>query len=86
MTAPSCQPSTVGVGQPTTCTVTVTDEGIGESTPTGTVSFARTPRGASAPPRRVRCHQRGRNELLPGDVHGERRWFRQARADRVVWG
>ena len=40
MTSPSCQPSTVGVGQPTACTVTVTDEGVGESTPTGTVSFS----------------------------------------------
>ena len=39
LTAPSCQPGTVGVGQSATCTATVTDYGLGEATPTGTVSF-----------------------------------------------
>ena len=34
-----CQPGAIGVGQQTTCTTTVTDDGIGESAPTGTVSF-----------------------------------------------
>jgi hypothetical protein len=37
--APSCEPATVSVGQATTCTATVTDDGIGEATPTGTVGF-----------------------------------------------
>ena len=40
LTTPSCQPGAVGVGQPATCTATVTDYGIGEATPTGTVSFS----------------------------------------------
>lgn len=39
-TTVSCQPGTAGVGQPATCTATVTDEGIAEATPTGTVGFA----------------------------------------------
>ena len=39
-TALSCQPGAVGVGQRTTCAVTVSDEGIGEATPTGSVVFA----------------------------------------------
>ncbi len=34
-----CQPGTVGVGQQTTCTATITDAGIGAATPTGTVGF-----------------------------------------------
>ena len=33
------EPGTVGVGQPTTCTATVTDLGIGAATPAGTVGF-----------------------------------------------
>ena len=39
-TALSCQPGAVGVGQRTTCAVTVSDEGIGQATPTGSVVFA----------------------------------------------
>lgn len=39
-TAPTCQPTAVGVGQQATCTATVTDYGIGEAAPTGTVSFS----------------------------------------------
>ena len=39
VTSPTCQPGSVGVGQPTTCTSTVTDDGIGEATPTGRVSL-----------------------------------------------
>jgi hypothetical protein len=38
--AVGCQPGTDGVGQQTTCTATITDEGIGAATPTGTVGFA----------------------------------------------
>jgi hypothetical protein len=38
-TTVSCQPGTVGVGQQTTCTDTITDLGIGVATPTGTVGF-----------------------------------------------
>jgi hypothetical protein len=38
-TSVSCQPGTVGVGQQTTCTATITDLGIGAATPTGTVGF-----------------------------------------------
>ena len=37
--AVSCQPDAVSVGEPTTCTATITDDGIGEATPTGTVGF-----------------------------------------------
>jgi len=40
VTAPSCQPTAVGVGEQTTCTATVTDHGIGEAAPSGTVSFS----------------------------------------------
>ncbi len=38
-TSVACQPGTVGVGQQTTCTATITDLGIGAATPTGTVGF-----------------------------------------------
>ena len=38
-TSVACQPGTVGVGQQTTCTATITDDGIGAATPTGTVGF-----------------------------------------------
>jgi Bacterial Ig-like domain (group 3)/FG-GAP repeat len=39
-TTVGCEPGTDGVGQQTTCTATITDEGIGAATPTGTVGFA----------------------------------------------
>jgi hypothetical protein len=43
----SCSPSTVAVGQPTTCAATVTDTGGGgQTTPTGTVSFGSSGPGA----------------------------------------
>lgn len=38
-TSVGCQPGTVAVGQHTTCTATIADEGIGAATPTGTVGF-----------------------------------------------
>jgi Bacterial Ig-like domain (group 3)/FG-GAP repeat len=51
LTAPTCQPTAVGVGQQTTCTATVTDDGIGEAAPTGTVNFSTDSAGSfgSAP-------------------------------------
>lgn len=39
-TAVGCLPSTDAVGEQTTCTATITDDGIGAATPTGTVTFA----------------------------------------------
>jgi Fibronectin type III domain len=46
--AVSCSPTEVVVGQPTTCTATVTDTGNGQSTPTGTVRFGANPTGSGS--------------------------------------
>ncbi len=45
-TAASCQPTTVLVGQSSTCSATVTDTGSGIVTPTGSVSFKSDSSGA----------------------------------------
>jgi hypothetical protein len=47
-TAVTCSPGTVAIGQPTTCTATVTDTASsGATTPTGTVSFTSDTSGGS---------------------------------------
>jgi FG-GAP-like repeat/Bacterial Ig-like domain (group 3) len=48
-TSVSCAPSTVRLGGATTCTATVTDTDIGESTPTGMVSFSSSGSGTFSP-------------------------------------
>jgi hypothetical protein len=48
-TAFSCEPNPVSLGGAVACTVTVTDQGAGASTPTGLVAFASTGAGSFVP-------------------------------------
>ena len=47
-TSIACSPSSVAINQASTCTATVTDTGLGQTNPTGTVSFASSGTGSFA--------------------------------------